>query len=333
MSNAEILKIRQRLPLADKVLKTKLVLKQFIESHGGEDGCYVSFSGGKDSVALAFLVSTPMKHLFPEFPYPDLDLCWPDIPWVFANTGVELPDIVQFVKSLEKDHPIEIILPSMTFRQVVKKYGYPVISKEQAQFIREARTTKSDRLRDIRLNGRENGRSKVSEKWKIYLAPDAPMVSHMCCFKLKKAPFKKYEKSTGRVGILGTMAEESQLRAQQYSKHGCIIENKDRSLCTPMGFWRTQDVWDVIHRGNLPYCQVYNEPEIDRTGCSGCMFGVTSVERFEKFKYLARVYPKWFWVYWEINGMKDHFRLITGLDFPPWIFEEGFEKARVLLKI
>ena len=75
---------------------------------------YVSFSGGKDSTVLLHLV----RSLFP------------DVPAVFCNTGLEYPEIQQFVKSFEN---VEIIYPQKNFKEVITEFGYPLISKEVAE--------------------------------------------------------------------------------------------------------------------------------------------------------------------------------------------------------
>lgn len=75
---------------------------------------YVSFSGGKDSTVLLHLV----RSLFP------------NVPAVFCNTGLEYPEIQQFVKSFEN---VEIIYPQKNFKEVITEFGYPLISKEVAE--------------------------------------------------------------------------------------------------------------------------------------------------------------------------------------------------------
>lgn len=45
------LQMLQSLPLEVKVAKTKLRIKEWIDRYG-EDGVYISFSGGKDSTVL-----------------------------------------------------------------------------------------------------------------------------------------------------------------------------------------------------------------------------------------------------------------------------------------
>lgn len=103
----------QALPLQLKIQLTKQRIREWV-SYFGQDGVYVSFSGGKDSTVLLHLVRED----------------YPDVPAVFCNTGLEYPEIVQFVKSFEN---VEIIRPKKNFRRVIQDYGYPFISKEVSE--------------------------------------------------------------------------------------------------------------------------------------------------------------------------------------------------------
>lgn len=49
------LQLFQRLPLDIKIAKTKLRIREWVDYYG-EDGIYVSFSGGKDSTVLLHIV-------------------------------------------------------------------------------------------------------------------------------------------------------------------------------------------------------------------------------------------------------------------------------------
>ena len=111
----EDLRQMQSLPLSLKVSLTKSRLRQWVNEYG-EDGVYVSFSGGKDSTVLL--------HIAREM-YPNLRGC-------FVNTGLEYPEIVEFVKTFDN---IDIIKPKMNFKKVIEKYGYPFISKEVAECV------------------------------------------------------------------------------------------------------------------------------------------------------------------------------------------------------
>lgn len=109
----------QSLPLSAKIRMTEYRIHQWVEYYG-EDGVYVSFSGGKDSTVLLDLA----RKLYP------------DISAAYVDTGLEYPEIRKFVKQQEN---VEILRPKMNFRQVIEKYGYPFIGKEVASCVYGAR--------------------------------------------------------------------------------------------------------------------------------------------------------------------------------------------------
>lgn len=109
----------QGMPLEAKVEMTKRRIQQWIDEYG-EDGVYVSFSGGKDSTVLLDLVR--QDH--------------PSVRGVFVDTGLEYPEIRDYVRGYEN---IDWLKPKMTFKQVIQKYGYPFISKEASQCVWGAR--------------------------------------------------------------------------------------------------------------------------------------------------------------------------------------------------
>lgn len=109
----------QSLPLSAKIRMTEYRIKQWVDRFG-EDGVYVSFSGGKDSTVLLDIA----RKIFP------------DIKAVFVDTGLEYPEIRQFVKGFDN---VDWVRPKMTFKQVIEKYGYPFISKEVSECVFGAR--------------------------------------------------------------------------------------------------------------------------------------------------------------------------------------------------
>ena len=228
---------------------------------------YVSFSGGKDSTVLADLCARVCKKYG-----------W-TLYLLFANTGLEYPEIQKFVKIyaewLRNTYKIEVVLdivrPEMRFDEVLKNYGYPVASKEVAGYVREALHSKSEKLRNMRrqrLMGeyrRPDG--QLSEfnckKWGFLL--DAPFeASDKCCDVMKKRPLDKYAKDTGRKGIIGTMASESRFRKQSWIRYGCnMFDSPTKQLSRPLSFWTNQDILHYIKKFNVPYCPVYGDIVVD----------------------------------------------------------------------
>lgn len=269
----------QSLPLEAKVRMTQQRIKAWYEHFDGE--VYVSFSGGKDSTVL--------KHI--------VDGLYPDVPSVFVNTGLEYPEVRRF--ALKQPNVLRVD-PKMKFYEVIERYGYPVPSKEQAKYIYETRTTKSDTLRQIHLYGKNGTRSgKISDKW-LYLL-DAPFkISHKCCDIMKKAPAKKYERETGRKPIVGTMTHESRLRREAWMQHGCNAFDSKRPVSQPMSFWTEQDVLQYIKTNELEIASVYGDiVETDgqlrltgcqRTGCMFCMFGIDQDNTPNRFQKMAHTH-------------------------------------------
>lgn len=121
--------------LDDKIKRTKQLIMEWYAQFNGK--VYVSFSGGKDSTVLLHIARNTLGCS--------------DIVGVFDDTGLEYPEIRQFVKQQDN---IIWIKPKLSFKQVIDKYGYPVISKEQSRYIFDLRSEKaSDRIKNIRLNG------------------------------------------------------------------------------------------------------------------------------------------------------------------------------------
>lgn len=271
----------QSLPLNAKIRMTEKRIKSWFNHYDGL--IYVSFSGGKDSTVL--------KHI--------VDSMYSDIPSVFVNTGLEYPEVRQFAMAQKN---VVSLRPAMRFDEVIEKYGYPVVSKEQAQYIYQYRNAGSQKTKDYRWNGNGKGSYKISEKWK-YLV-DAPFkISDKCCNVMKKAPVKKYEKETGRKPILGTMCDEGILRLNTWLKYGCNAFEKTRPTSQPLSFWTEQDILQYIRLNDLEIAKVYGELKeredgtlyltgAQRTGCMFCMFGVQSETCPNRFQRMAETHPR-----------------------------------------
>lgn len=166
--NAGDLAQMQSMSLSAKINMSKRRIMEWYDAFNGN--VYVSFSGGKDSTVLLHLVRSII----------------PDVPGVFVNTGLEYPEIREFVKKQEN---ITIIRPKMNFKQVILKYGYPVATKEYARKIQYARKGSQwvQKFVDgsaVDSKGRPS-RYKVPEKWlKLLNAPF--QVSESCCNIMKK---------------------------------------------------------------------------------------------------------------------------------------------------
>lgn len=302
MPSSDDLKMLQALPLDLKIEKSMARIREWVY-HYGEDGVYVSFSGGKDSTVLLDLVRS-------EFP---------NVPAVFFDTGLEFPEIRDFVKSVPN---VELVHPTrynkktrqyerVSFRDIIKDYGYPIISKPIAETVRLAKKNIADGNLDTFRVQRINGTLEMSPgrksfyncaQWKFLL--DAPFdVSEKCCDLMKKNPAKQYTTRTGRVPFVATMAHESLTRKTTWLQYGCNAYDGRNPQSKPLSFWTEQDILAYIVEHNLPYATVYGDivqdkngeyttTGCDRTGCVYCAFGVTQELRPNRFESLKETHPQ-----------------------------------------
>lgn len=277
--------MRQRigLPLDCKVVLTLSRIREWYNTNEGQ--VYVSFSGGKDSTVLLYLV----RSLFP------------DVPAVFCDTGLEYPEVRAFVQTFDN---VTILKPALTFKQVIEKHGYPVVSKAVAGTVRKlTQLNLSPKYRHKILYGDERGKMGIlPAKWKYLL--NAPFkISDKCCEEMKERPMWKYQRKTGRKGILGLLAAESERRRRLWQKYGCFVNN-NHPYCIPMAFWTEENVWQYIEENKLKISDVYRTG-VRRTGCMFCMFGVHREGRPNRFDIMQKTHPAQYRYCMEELGLKD----------------------------
>lgn len=271
---------RQQLPLEAKLIISNNLIKQWYEHWEGK--VYVSVSG-LDSQVLLHIV----RQIYPE------------VIGVYNDTGLEFPEVRESIKNLAN---IVVIKPKKDFKTVIKEYGYPVISKEQSQYIHEVRSTKSEALKKIRLEGRD-GRYKISEKWKYLI--DAPFkISHKCCHWLKKKPFNDFEKETGLKPMLGILAEESRLRMNSVLRHSCNAFNLKRPQSRSLAHWSKEDVWEYQKMYKVPYPKVY-DMGWTQTGCMFCLYGIHLEKEPNRFQRMKQTHPQIYNYCMEKLGLKE----------------------------
>ena len=115
------LKQWQSLPLSVKVLMTRERIRAWVKQYG-EDGVYISFSGGKDSTVLLDIVRNKCGYT--------------NIPAVFVDVPTQYPELRTFAKTFDN---VVILRPKISFMEVCEKYGFPLISKEVSECVHDAR--------------------------------------------------------------------------------------------------------------------------------------------------------------------------------------------------
>lgn len=300
MRDIKELKFLQSLPLERKIEMTAERIDGWYQHYDGKVA--VSFSGGKDSTVLLDIARNHWRG-------------HKDIKAVFVDTGLEYPEIRQFVKTFDN---IDIIRPKMRFDEVIKKYGYPVISKEVSECVSQGKISLktgkySYRLEQLNGTAKNNNGDKSLYNFKKYepLLYTNFIIAHNCCVVMKKAPAHQYAKENKIKFITAEMACESRLRTQKWLKNGCNGFDLQYPKSTPMAFWTEQDVLEYIYKNNLSIAEPYGEvietecqytfdgehckyatTGCDRTGCMFCAFGAHLEKGKTRFQRLKKTHPK-----------------------------------------
>lgn len=224
----------------------------------GLENYYLSYSGGKDSHFLLWFIK---EMLIDE-----------NITIVACNTTMEHPEIRE---RMYKNADV-VLQPELTPMEIKEKYGSPCFSKIQDDFIYRYQSG----CRSLSLMERIEGKSFIGKDGKshrssfnlnktartLLLSGQLHPVSSKCCTYLKKTPFQKYEKQTGKKAILGVRAKESKLRSAMYK--GCLHKT---GRFTPL--WdMDSELMDIIYdMYDIEIPPIYDY--VDRTGCMGCPYG------------------------------------------------------------
>ena len=238
---------------------------------------YLAYSGGRDSHFLLWFI----RHY----------LGIKNIPAVFNNTGMEIPEI----RTRALYNADVVLKPTLKHDEIKERFGIPLDSKASDEYVyyyqKYRRQGKTDdemparvkynamRIVDATERGRKTGLlpfSVVNKKTsEAMMAGTLHRVSHLCCKYLKKEPAHEYEKASGRKAILGIMGSESTNRKSKYIS--CFSKN---GKFHPL-FDLTEELRDEIedHCGiEIPRIYRYT----NQTGCAGCPYGQHGKDAYKK---------------------------------------------------
>lgn len=246
--------------LQDRVQKIQQVIGKY-----GEENFYISFSGGKDSTVLSSLI---------DFALPNNK-----IPRVYANTGIELNMVKDFVFDLKnQDDRIEIIKPFIPIKPMLEIEGYPFKSKAHSHiwdvYSRHGLDCKTVPRYLSLIEGYGN-RYKCPKILEYQFTSGIKLkISDKCCVKLKEEPLNLYAKQNNKTcRILGIMPSEggrrSTTKCLAFKNNGKMLSFHPLAVVT-----KAWEEW-FIEEYNIRICDIYKEPyNFTRTGCKGCPFAI-----------------------------------------------------------
>lgn len=301
----------QALPYEVKIKRAELRAREYIEKLDDmELNAHVSV-GGLDSIVLLLFL---------------------------RKIGIDVPAISVSAledKSIQRIHRelgVIPIAPGKPKVQILREYGFPVISKKVAGRIDTLQrpTEKNKTVRHAIITGEcgvqghyaKNSRMKLPQKWlELFAGYEnenegvnyriAPFkVSNKCCLYMKEQPCDKWAKGHKSRPYLGLMASEGGQREEALTEHGCNYFGKGVIRSAPFAPFLRQDILQLALDLEAPVPEIYGTIErrpdgtlyttgAQRTGCSMCGFGVHMETRPHRFDQLrVRNQKEWeFWMY------------------------------------
>ena len=149
-------------------------------------------------------------------------------------------------------------------REVIRQFGFPIISKETANKIALLQHPSPDNatVRHAIITGetgeyggfRTGTRMQLARKWlELFGGPEneregthyktAPfLVSDKCCYYLKEKPCNDYAKESGRYPYMGLMASEGGRRQKALMLNGCNYISPGTKRSAPFAIFNRQDI-------------------------------------------------------------------------------------------
>ena len=293
----------QKMDYDFKVRHAEETAWRFFEAPEIAGKCYVSV-GGLDSITLLlFLRSIGI-----------------DVPAVSVSV---LED--KSIQTIHKKLGVQALKPLKSKVEVIREFGWPVLSKEIAGKISllQNPSEKNATVRHAIITGetgayggyRKGTRMKLAQRWLEkfggyeneaenvhYQTPDF-RVSDKCCYYLKEKPCSDYAKETGRFPYMGLMASEGGRRQKALMINGCNYISPGTKRSAPFAIFSRQDLLQLALDLQTPVPEIYGEivrdpdgtlrtTEAQRTGCAMCGFGIHLEKRPHRFDRLWERSPR-----------------------------------------
>lgn len=220
---------------------------QRMRSFEPQEGYYLAFSGGKDSVVLLRIAQMAgVKY-----------------DAYYNVTTVDPPEAMRFVR--EKYPEVTWERPEKSMHRLIVENGFPpsrimrYCCKELKETHGQGRIVATG-VRWAESNNRRENHGAVTmirgNKRTMRIAEE-----HGATYR-----------TTKRGGIVLNLDNDENRRTVEQ----CYRTNK--TLVNPIIDWTDEDVWEFIHAENVPYCGLYDEG-IKRIGCVGCPLGGFASQR------------------------------------------------------
>lgn len=259
----------------DKVDVAVERIQSFEKIFKNDEGYYLAFSGGKDSVVVKKL----------------MDMAEVRYDAHYQITTVDPPELVRFIK---REYP-DVSLDRNYWKKdgVLVKKGDPIT---MWNLIPERKMPPTRLVRycckELKESGGDGRLTVTGVRWaeSVNRRANQGLVTVVGKFKENKQMVESgsFRQSNKGGVVLTNDNEDSRLMIEQ-----CYQRRK--TVLNPIIDWDDDDVWEFIREYNVPYCGLYDQG-FKRLGCIGCPMGggKTQNKEFERYPKYRQAYLKAF---------------------------------------
>lgn len=244
--------------------KVELAIER-LKAYEPDEGYFLAFSGGKDSVVVKALC----------------DMAGVKYDAHYNITTVDPPELVHFVKTFD-----DVQMDAQTYKDGRRITMWNLIPKKKMPPTRIARYC-CQYLKETSGKGRV---TVTGVRW----AESANRRKNQGGMTIYSKGAKKELDETGleyvdteRGGVILNLDNADTRKAME------LCYRTRKTLINPIIEWEDDDVWEFIHKYNVPYCELYDQG-YKRLGCIGCPMNDHAEEELNRYPKFKRLYIKAF---------------------------------------
>lgn len=229
--------------------KVEVAIERF-KTFEPQEGYYLAFSGGKDSVVIKALA----------------DMAGVKYDAHYSLTSVDPPELVKFIK--EKYSDVAIEKPRDKEGNQITMWN--LIAKKKMPPTRIVRY-----CCDILKEGGGEGRFVVTGvRW-------------------AESARRKNSRGGAEISAKGKVRTHIDPDNPENAKMARFCPSKGKHILNPIIDWDNGEVWEFIHKYNIPYCKLY-DMGYTRLGCIGCPMNTAAAAELERYPEYKRAYIRAF---------------------------------------
>lgn len=248
---------------------------EIFKNQSDNEGFFVAFSGGKDSVVVKKLCDLAGVKYDAHYSVTTVDP--PElVKFIFR----EYPDVIPHNQKWEKDGRWHKVGDNITMWNLIPEMLVPPtrIVRYCCQYLKES--AGDGRLTVTGVRWAESANRKNKQGVVTIMSPSKKEAGEM----VNSGNFMSTIR--GRGVVLVNDNEES----REAIEH-CFTHRK--TVLNPIIDWTDEDVWEFIREYNVPYCELYDQG-YKRLGCVGCPMSSRQTEELDKYPAIKDRYLRAF---------------------------------------